>query len=350
MNPNIFQMMEKLLTRDDFRSSVFERDGYKCIFCDQPAKDAHHILERRLWSDGGYYLSNGASVCEDHHLACERTDISVEQVREAAGINKFKLPDHMYDDQIYDKWGNPILPNGQRLKGDLFEDESVQKIIVGHLNEFTDRVKYPRTYYLPWSLNVTDDDRVIESVDQFNGKEVVITWKMDGENTTMYRDYIHARSIDGLSHISRDWVKQFHSTIAHDIPEGWRICGENLFARHSIGYDNLPSYFMGFSVWTDKNECLSWSDTLDWFELLGITPVTQVCPVGIWTNETETYLRGLINQVDWTRVEGYVVRNADHFHYKDFRRNVAKFVRKDHVQTVKHWMHGQAVIPNILAK
>ena len=30
--------------------------------------DAHHIMDRRLWKDGGYYLSNGAALCSKHHL------------------------------------------------------------------------------------------------------------------------------------------------------------------------------------------------------------------------------------------------------------------------------------------
>jgi hypothetical protein len=43
--------------------------------------------------------------------------------------------------------------------------------------------------------------------------------------------------------------------------------------------------------------------------------------------------------------EGYVVRNADKFHYDDFSSNVAKWVRKNHVQTDTHWMHS-TIIPN----
>ena len=40
-------MKNKLLSRDDFRNSVFERDGHKCLFCDHTEKlDAHHIIER----------------------------------------------------------------------------------------------------------------------------------------------------------------------------------------------------------------------------------------------------------------------------------------------------------------
>jgi 5-methylcytosine-specific restriction endonuclease McrA len=47
----------KLLTRDEFRNAVFERDGHRCVICGNEARegvrlDAHHIIERRLWTDG----------------------------------------------------------------------------------------------------------------------------------------------------------------------------------------------------------------------------------------------------------------------------------------------------------
>src|SRR5688572_11167489 len=95
-----------LVSRSTFREGVFSRDNFKCVLCGAPGQDAHHIMERRLFSDGGYYLNNGASVCGSCHLKCESTEITVEQVREAVGITKPIIPDHLYDDQIYDKWGN----------------------------------------------------------------------------------------------------------------------------------------------------------------------------------------------------------------------------------------------------
>lgn len=330
--------MAVLLSRDDFREGVFARDHGACVFCGKSAKDAHHIMERRLWPDGGYYLENGASVCEEHHLKCESTEISVEDVRRACGITKPVIPPHLYDDQPYDKWGNPILPNGQRLKGELFFDESVQKAIAPYVGNFTHHVKYPRTWHLPWSQNLTDDDRMMPSVEQFAGKEVVVTEKMDGENTTMYSDYIHARSVDSKGHWSRDFVKGLWSQFCGDIPEGWRVCGENLFAKHSIGYDDLPSYLMGFSVWDDKNVCLSWDETIEWFKLLGITSVREMYR-GPWDEEK---IKALWSpDQDWDHREGYVVRVTDSFPYGDFRKCVGKFVRKGHVMTTKHWMTGQ---------
>lgn len=336
---------DQLLSRDDFRESVFARDNHKCVFCDSPAVDAHHIIERRLWDNGGYLLGNGISVCEVHHLECEMTKISVEDARIAAEITKPVIPEWMYFDQVYDKWGNPILDNGQRLRGELFYDESVQKILKqgGVLDLFTNRVKYPRTYHVFWSEGMHDDDRMLKSMDNFVGKRVIVSTKMDGENANLYSDGIHARSIDGRHHYSRDWVKNFWGSISGDIPENWRICGENLFAKHSIGYDNLDTYFYGFSIWNERNICLSWDETLEWFSLIGITPV-PVLYDGLYD---EKAIRALYDpKVHYNTREGYVVRLADSFSYGQFRNSVGKFVRKNHVATSAHWMHGRQIEQN----
>lgn len=68
------------------------------------------------------------------------------------------------------------------------------------------RIKYPRTLHLPWSLGRTSDDKVLSSMDHFSGREVVVTEKMDGENTTIYSDGLHARSTTSQRHPSRSWV------------------------------------------------------------------------------------------------------------------------------------------------
>lgn len=228
----------------------------------------------------------------------------------------------------------------------MFFDESVQKILEqgGFLNDFTHWVKYPRTYHLPWSKGINKDDRIITDLSSFEGKRVIATKKMDGENTTMYSDYFHARSVDGRTHPSRSWAKRLHAGFAGDIPLMWRVCAENLYAKHSIAYDELPSYLMGFSVWNDRNVALSWDDTLEWFELLGIEPVPVIYD-GIFD---EKAIRSLWDDMDWEHDEGYVLRVADEIGYGEFRSKVAKFVRKGHVQTNKHWMHGQPVVPNKL--
>src|SRR3972149_543464 len=245
--------MVELLSRDEFRNAVFKRDGWECVVCGQDAADAHHIIERRLWADGGYYIDNGASLCEKHHIEAEQTTLSCSELRERCKIGEIVIPDHLYPDEQYDKWANPILPNGMRLRGELFSDPSVQKVIAPVLHLFTNRVKYPRTFHLPWSPGVKSDDRIIPVLHGLEGEEVVVTVKMDGENTTLYSDYLHARSVNYESHPSRSRIKAMHAGISHKIPPDWRICGENLTAKHSIHYQNLQDFFLVFSVWDDKN-------------------------------------------------------------------------------------------------
>lgn len=87
-----------------------------------------HILDRKLFKDGGYYLNNAASVCEEHHMDCEKTIITLDEVYKACGITEPVLPEGFSHDKTYDKWGNEIVNEYKRLKGPLFDDTAVQKI------------------------------------------------------------------------------------------------------------------------------------------------------------------------------------------------------------------------------
>jgi hypothetical protein len=66
------------------------------------------------------------------------------------------------------------------------------------------RVKYPQIPHLPWSPGRSEDDIALDSIEHLEGLEdVVVTEKSDGENTTLYHDYLHVRSLDSKSHPSR---------------------------------------------------------------------------------------------------------------------------------------------------
>lgn len=204
------------------------------------------------------------------------------------------------------------------------------------------RYKYPRTPHLPWSPGAGADDAVIQRITEgFRGDAeslVVVTEKLDGENTTLYRDGLHARSLDSRHHPSRDWVKRLQGIIGHELPEGLRICGENMFARHSIPYEDLESYFFVFSVW-NENICLSWAETKEWADLLGLSVVPTLYE-GPWDEDCLRQLR-----LDLEKVEGYVVRSSGRFAYTEFGEHVAKWVRPSHVQTDEHWMN-RPISPN----
>ena len=216
--------------------------------------------------------------------------------------------------------------------------------------------KYPRTFHFPWSPGTSSDDRFLSAkdVEYFNNKKIVVTEKLDGENTSMYRDHIHARSMDSRAHPSQTWVRQFHSQIRNEIPIGWRICGENMYAKHSIYYDKLDTFFYVFSVWNEKNECLSWDDTKEFCLLvntcIGLNSPFILKPVpvlyeGIWDiDQVKACWTGKSNLGE--AQEGYVCRNVESFPYPMRSESkhempvfvdLAKFVRAKHVQSDSHW-------------
>ena len=201
-------------------------------------------------------------------------------------------------------------------------------------------MKYPRTYHLPFSEGITNDDKVVKNIRCLEGKHVVVTLKMDGENTCICRNTIHARSEDSLDHPSRHWVKGLWAKIHYLLPENMTLYGENLYAKHSIYYTNLESYFYLFSVWEDRY-CLPWEEVVETSKKFGLVlvPILYEGPFSEDTVREFTKLK----QYDGNEVEGFVVRAVDGFHYNDFSFNIAKYVRKDHVRTDNHWMYGPMI-------
>ena len=203
------------------------------------------------------------------------------------------------------------------------------------------RTKYPRTFHLPNSPNRSDDDKVLLNDSLFSNIDVVVTEKMDGENTTVYQDgYVHARSIDGTSKPWQSWLQAFAQSFCHEIPDGWRVCGENLYAKHSIDYDmcwdDQKSLFQVFSIYDDKNVCLSWNDTIEFCWKLKICHVPIIFKGKYDRNLIAESFKNYCLTANH-EVEGYVVRSSASFNYSDFQSNVAKYVRANHVQTDEHW-------------
>jgi len=210
------------------------------------------------------------------------------------------------------------------------------------------RYKYPRTPHLPWSPGATSDDKYIQNLSSFKGRKIVVTEKMDGENCTIYPDgTCHARSIDSGYHESRSWIKQFAAKIGPQIDDkiyknNWRITGENVYAKHSIHYDNLKSYFYLFGFW-ELDICLDWNYTKDVANDNGIilVPILYEGPFD------ELVLKALPSTLNENQ-EGFVVRVKDNIHAFEWHNCAAKWVRSNHVQTDEHWMNKQ-VVKNSLA-
>lgn len=203
------------------------------------------------------------------------------------------------------------------------------------------RMKYPRTPHLPWSR---PDESDVWMDQEFDPETyVVVTEKLDGENTSIYQDgTTHARSMDSKDHPSRHKLKALAASLARQFTnDEFVILGENVFAKHSIYYPNLWSHFLMFGV-RHRDNMVSWETVEDIAKYLGVPTV----PI-LWEGQWKDFSHDLV----WPREstfgpesEGYVVRNVEGFRVKDFRKNVAKFVRKNHIQTDQHWLKQRMVV------
>ena len=120
-------IQDPLLTREEFKKQVFAKTNGKCCVpgCNCDAVDAHHIMDRKLWKDGGYYITNGAALCAKHHLDAEQGRITPKLCLDYMGISvaDIRVPDAVAEryigkitnfrdfyitlmlDALIDKWG-----------------------------------------------------------------------------------------------------------------------------------------------------------------------------------------------------------------------------------------------------
>lgn len=216
-------------------------------------------------------------------------------------------------------------------------------------------MKYPRIAHLPSSPAEARDDLRLESAGALAGRLLHFSEKMDGSNCCFTREGIFARSHEGPpTHASFNRAKALWAEVRHRIPAGVSLFGEWLYARHSIAYWDLPSYFLIFGARDEvRHVWLSVADTIGLALGLDLQVVPTLAQFKLPDGAAvDRFTAGLIRSAGPTfgdEIEGVVVRVSDEFADADFERSVAKFVRAEHVQTDEHWLH-QPIVPNRLAR
>jgi hypothetical protein len=234
------------------------------------------------------------------------------------------------------------------MRGPLFFDESVQKILAagGMLKRFTFKVRHFRTRHFRFSPYVEagrlpeGDDKVLFDLSRFEGQRVVALAKMDGSQTSVYRNYVHGRTPDFKSNPMWHWLQNFATRWQYEIPEGWRVNLENLWAAvtTAIQYSHLPQYTMAWMVWNEKNECLSFDETVEGVALFdqivresgdphGL-PMPKVLYDGPF--DPAALRAAMVPALDGDPLEGLVVRTAAGFQFRDSDRHIGKLVRAGH--------------------
>lgn len=324
------------MNREEAEAACFNRDG-GCVvpWCDKEAQDAHHIIERKLWDDGGYFLENLASVCHEHHKDAEENRIPPQAFWMWIGETPetVKVP-HQVGNCV-NKWG------------DVY-----RKPVLRH-------IKYPTTRYLENSPSFDDErNEPVRYTDMFE-EPLVLTIKMDGSNACLTRDRVAARNGQDAPHRSFDMLKAFHQRVSYLIPAELQIFGEWLYAKHSIFYGEdapaLENYFQIFGVYhQDWAMWLSWHEVLNWADTLRCITVPEVeLPECSNPYELMGRVEAINEKVMAEGHEGVVLRTrlpmmwAEHGDREASRVRIGKMVRENHVQTDTHWSH-QKIVRNFL--
>ena len=337
---------EKNTSRAAFRRDVFAKMGGMCCvpWCNYQAVDAHHIIDRALWNSkeelDGYICDNGAPLCECHHFNAEYGNITPRQLRSFCRISNPVYPSVIVNNIAggisrftCDKWGSPYKRSSRAGK-----------------------VKYPHTPFFRNSPggNVSEKrENGIMAWDRLCSVDIVISTKLDGSNVTFDRDGVAARNAHDATHSSFDMLKQWHASTSISMDPALQFFGEWMYAKHSIHYTDklaLTGYLHLFAIYDHSNvEWLGWDDVRAWARTLGI-PTVPTLFVDRVSNPKS--LEALVQKVGKDVIsdghEGIVVRNRFSFPYSEFSKNIAKYVRKDHVTTSNHWSTSRIVLNELL--
>jgi len=199
--------------------------------------------------------------------------------------------------------------------------------------------KYSRTYHFPFSPGTSSDDRIHHEWETILQHELVMTEKLDGENNCLARAGVFARSHGTPTR--NPWARNVWTIwerVKRDLGE-LEIFGENLYAIHSIPYKKLEHHFYVFAI-RDGDTWLSWEEVNFYAGVLDLPTV----PVVKMAHFDEGNLRAAIDThmaqgsaLGGGPCEGFVFRNKGAFLRNDFRDNVLKYVRANHVKTDEHW-------------
>ena len=218
--------------------------------------------------------------------------------------------------------------------------------------------KYPHTPHLLWLGNTTcREDKVFsrEEARAFLEFEVTVEEKVDGSNIGFSVDESGVLRVQNRGHyLTRGahpqfqplwpWIETRRFALIEALQPGLMLFGEWCFALHSVPYNRLPDWFLGFDIYDVARDRFWSSDRRNrWLNALGLTPVPRLVQGRLSKDQ-------LISLIGTSRLsegpmEGIYLRHDQ----GDWLEERAKIVRPGFVQGIgKHWS-GESLEKNALA-
>lgn len=220
-----------------------------------------------------------------------------------------------------------------------------------------DYVKFPSTPHLALLGNVqVRDDKVMSESERndFLQHEIVVEEKVDGANLGISFDAegnIRAQNRGSYLHLPSGgqwkklggWLSPRAEMLFEKLTDQYIIFGEWCYAQHSVVYNRLPDWFLGFDVY-DKSAArfLSSIRRDEFFRSIDVCPVPKLSRGRFSMGE----LSALFTQsrLSDQPAEGLYLR----FDRRDWLIQRAKLVRPKFIQSVEvHWSRS-VIRPNAL--
>lgn len=207
--------------------------------------------------------------------------------------------------------------------------------------------KFPSTPHLALLGDVTvRGDKVMSESErgEFLRHEIVVEEKVDGANLGISFDssgnicaqnrgaYLHLPSSGQWKKLS-EWLKPRTDALFEQLTDQFILFGEWCYAQHSVIYDRLPDWFLGFDIYDKSNaKFFSCHRRNEVFRTIGIIQVPLIKRGYFSLSELNSFLSQ--SQLSDKPAEGLYLR----LDRSDWLEQRTKLVRPAFIQSVEqHW-------------
>jgi RNA ligase len=225
----------------------------------------------------------------------------------------------------------------------------------------TEFFRYPHTPHLAWlGQGQPRDDKVLPSAEAESllSGEVVVEEKVDGANLGFSAIGDGTLRVQNRgSYLDREhpppqfralwsWLAPREVALANALWPSLMLFGEWCYAIHSVAYDALPDWFLGFDVYDKEIERFWDVERRDGLlERCHLVPVPRLAR-GTFSSEQLVAILSGPSRVGGRAIEGVVVRQES----GGYTTARAKLVRAEFTQAIdEHWSRGR-LRRNTLAK
>ncbi len=219
--------------------------------------------------------------------------------------------------------------------------------------------KFPHTPHLLWlGAGTPRDDKILKpaEVKEFLSGEVVVEEKVDGANLGLSLGpdgRVRAQSrgnyiAPGRSHAQWNllwpWIAEHNEELKDGLRGEIILYGEWCNARHTVPYDMLPDWFLGFDIFEIKGRRFWSVDRRNlWLRERGMISVPEVKRGHVLLKQLPSFLAA--SAVGNVQMEGIYLRR-EQSGWLQQRAKVVSAIFKAQIE--EHWTR-RAVVPNHLA-